>query len=277
MKTLASLMVAAAWVWAAPPPPDCKAVPGWTQQGPVRSFEADNLFEYMDGNAEGYLTYSFQRMQGVTCVKGEDQIVFDISEMESPEFAWGIFVSNRNPNQPIEKIGMAGQIMERRAIFAKDKYFVEMAANPAKDHRPVLKQFVALWEKRIEGNTSLPPVLGWFPEDGLDQDSMRLVPESVLGFRMLRRGFLAQYAKGKAFIVMPEASTQAASALLKKLADRIGGTQPAQAGEEAWQANDKYLGRMCVFRQGKYLAGYANLPAGTDPVPLAQKLAAKIQ
>jgi hypothetical protein len=241
----------------------------------VRNFAADSLFEYMNGNSEGYLAYSFKKMQGVTCVKGEDQIVFDISEMETPEFAWGIFVSNRNPNAPIEKIGMAGQITDRRAFFSKGKYFLEMAANPAKDHSPVLKQFVAVWETKIEGSTSLPAILGWFPEEGLNKDSLRLVPESVLGFRMLKRGFVALYAQGKAFIIQEE-SAESASPLLTKLKERIGNTQPAQVGDEAWQVNDKYLGRMCVFRKGKYLAGFSNLPAGTDPVPLARKLASKI-
>ena len=29
--------------------PPCTAVPGWTQQGPARSFAPDNLFDYMNG------------------------------------------------------------------------------------------------------------------------------------------------------------------------------------------------------------------------------------
>ena len=41
--------------------PPCTAVPGWTQQGEARSFDADNLFEYMDGNAEGYGQYQLGR------------------------------------------------------------------------------------------------------------------------------------------------------------------------------------------------------------------------
>ncbi len=276
MRRIAILLTIAAGACAAPPPPDCTAVPGWTQKDPVRNFVADTLFEYMNGNAEGYLAYSFQSMQGVTCTKGGDQIVFDISVMQSPELAWGIFVSNRNPNFPVEKIGMAGQVMDRRAIFAKGSYFVEMAANPAKDHSPVLRQFVAVWEKKIEGGNALPAMLSWFPEEGLKKDALRLVPESVLGFRALKRGFLAQYAEGKAIIV-PEESAQSAAATFVKLKERIGNTQPAQVGDEAFQANDKYLGRLCMFRKGKYLAGFSNLPAGTDPLPLAQKLAAKIQ
>jgi len=47
--------------------PDCGLLAGWVQQGPARTFAADNLFEYMDGNAEGYLLYHFVQMHGVNC------------------------------------------------------------------------------------------------------------------------------------------------------------------------------------------------------------------
>src|ERR1039458_8293563 len=60
--------------------PACNLVPGWTPQGEARSFVADNLFEYMDGNAEGYLLYGFQTMHGVTCVKSGVTLVIDISD-----------------------------------------------------------------------------------------------------------------------------------------------------------------------------------------------------
>ena len=63
----------------------CKLVSGWTQEGAPRSFVADNLFEYMDGNAEGYLIYNFMKMNGVTCKAGVVTLVFDISEMADPE------------------------------------------------------------------------------------------------------------------------------------------------------------------------------------------------
>jgi hypothetical protein len=43
-----------------------------------------------------------------------------------------------------------------------------------------------------------------FPSEG--QQSPRLVPESVLGIRILKRGYVAQYDFGKAFVVR-EAST----------------------------------------------------------------------
>jgi hypothetical protein len=92
---------------------------------------------------------------------------------------------------------------------------------------------------------------------------------------MLRRGFQAQYEKGLAIIV-PESTPEAASGLIAKFKDRVSGVKPLQLGDEAFQADDKYLGRLCIFRKGRFLAGFAKLPQDIDPVPLAQKLLARM-
>jgi len=215
-------------------------------------------------------------MTGVTCQSGEDSILIDISEMENPEMAYGIFSANRHPRFPVEKIGMAGQIMPRRATFVKDKYYVELAANPDKDHTPALKAFVAALEKKIQGSTELPAPLSWFPTEKLEAESVRLVPESLLGLRMLRRGYIAQYDYGKGFVLISEESPAAASALLEKWKARIGKTEPAQIADEAFTATDRYLGRLCVFRKGRYVAGFATLAEGMDGKAQAQALAARI-
>jgi len=253
--------------------PDCRLVPGWEQQGPAHEFLADNLFEYMDGNAEGYLIYGFTRMQGVTCKSGGDSIVIDVSEMTDADAAYGIFTANRDPNRPIATIGMGGQILPRRATFCKDKYYVELAANPDKEHTPALQAFVAEMEKRISGRSTPPDALAWFAPDKLT--SVRLIPESVLGLRLLKRGYVAQYEFGKAFVVA-EVSPQSAAAVMNKLRQRFGETTPAPIADEAFQTKDRYLGGLCFFRKGRYLGGLANLANPQSAFGLATSLAARL-
>jgi hypothetical protein len=256
--------------------PDCGAVAGWGQEGPARSFVAENLFEYMDGNAEGYLIYRFVTMKGVTCKCGDDIILIDVSEMADPEAAYGLFMSNRDPRQSIESIGMGGQVLQRRATFAKDKYYVELAANPARDHSAALRQFVGALEKSITGRSIPPEAIRWFPSTGLLKDSVRLVPESVLGIRLLKRGYVGQYEFGKGFLVV-EASPEAAVDLMLKLKQRFGQTVPVQIGDEGFTAADKYLDGLCVFRKGRYLGGFANLKGGRDATAEASQLAGAIR
>jgi hypothetical protein len=227
----------------------------------------------MDGNAEGYLIYGFTRMDGVSCAKDGDTILIDISEMADSDSAYGIFTANRHPNFPVAAVGMAGQIQPRKAVFCKDRYYVELSANPEKDHSTALRQFLAALEKSITGGTKLPEALAWFPTGKLN--SLRLVPESVLGLRALKRGYAAEYEFGKAFVVTEE-SPSAAAAVLEKVRVRIGQTEPAKVADEGFQVNDRYLGHLCFFRKGRFLAGYANVREGSDPAALATALAARL-
>jgi len=269
-----SLALAAAGA-AAPPAADCTAVPGWSQKGGVRHFVPDNLFDYMDGNAEGYILYGFQNLTGVTCQSGEASIVIDISEMSTPEMAYGIFSANRHPRFPVQEIGTAGQIMPRRATFAKGNYYVELAANGGEDFTAALTAFVQDLVTRVPGATERPAILGWFPKEGLEAGSVRLVPQSVLGLRMLKRGYIARYDYGRAFIVT-EDSPEAAAAVLEKFKERLGETEAAEVADGGISGSDRYLGRMCVARKGRYVLGFASLKEGEDGVARARALAASI-
>jgi hypothetical protein len=255
------------------PAPACNMAPGWSQSGPVRTYGADNLFEYMDGNAEGYLTYGFLKMQGVTCRKGDVTFTIDLSDFGDPDSAYGMFSSNVDERLPTQKIGMNGQIVPRRAFFTKGRYFLEIGANPEGDHTAALKEWTAALEKLIPGSTTLPAALAWFATE--QRQSLRLAPGSVLGLRILKRGYAAQYDFGKAFVVL-ETTPQSAGSVMEQLRKRFGETTPAVIADEAFQATDKYLGRLCVFRKGRYIGGYAISQDGVDPAALSKALAGRV-
>ena len=268
MRGLALFLAAAAASYAQAP--DCGLLAGWTGQGEARSFSADNLFEYMDGTAEGYLLYHFVQMRGINCQAGEGTLILDVSEMENAEWAYGMFASNRDPRVTVEKIGTEAQIVPRRAILVKDKYFVEIGSS--KEQPEVLRQFVRAMEKRIPGSSEPPEALGWFPREKLVPGSVRMVPESVLGIGALKRGYIAEYADGKAFLVR-ESSPESAAEVMNKLRARISGTVAAKIADEGFEATDKYLGRLCFFRKGRTIGGFTGLAVGADGVAIAAKLA----
>lgn len=262
---------------AAFPDPDCTLVPGWAQQGELRSYDTETLFDYMNGNSEGYFAYGFTLMKGVTCTNAAgDQLVIDLSELGDPVRAWGFFMTNRDARSPREALGSGGQVLPRKATVAKGRYYYEIAASPDKDHRSALRAFVEAMLPRLPGEAAVPEAVAHFPTEGLDAESVRLVPESVLGLRMLKSGFLAQYPTGRAVIV-PEADGAAATAAFAKLRERFTAAQPlAGLGDEAFAARDAYLGGLVMFRKGTRIAGVANVPEGQDGLPLAQTLAARL-
>ena len=277
MTLLAILLAAAPPAVAGPfPAPDCGSVPGWTQQGETRRFDPETLFDYMDGNSEGYFSYGFTEMQGVSCVNAAgDQLAIDVSALGDPDRAWGFFVANRDIRSPIEAIASAGQVLPRKATCAKGLYYLEISASPDKDHRPALRAFVEALLPKLPGAAHVPEPVAFFPTEGLERDSLRLVPESLLGLRMLKTGLLAQYAAGRAFVVS-ETAADAAAGVMAKLRVRFPEAKPAtRLGDEAFTASDPYLGGLVIFRKGARVAGVANAPAGSDPLPLARALAAR--
>ncbi len=255
------------------PAPTCALVPGWSQSGPARSYEAANLFEYMDGNAEGYLIYGFRNMVGVSCHQAEISFVIDVSDMGDADSAYGLFSGNRDPSQPVSPIGVSAQVTPRRAMFVKGKYYVEIAANPEGDHTAALRTWLAALDRVVPGSTALPEALAWFPAEG--RQSLRLVPESVLGLRLLKRGYVAQYDFGKAFVAY-EASPESAAAVMQKLRTRFDPVTAATLADEAFAATDHYLGRLFVFRKGRFVCGYSTKSETQDPAALAAALAAKV-
>jgi hypothetical protein len=255
---------------------NCHFASGWEPSGAKRDYVADNLFEYKDGAAEGYLSFGFVRMKGITCASGGSTLDIDVSEMGDADSAYGMFAANLDTGLPVAKIGMGGQVQKQSASFAKGKYYVELvevAANPDSDDTATMKAVVATMLEHLEGRETPPEALDWFAKEDLTQ--VRLVPESVLGLRELKRGYVAKYKQGQGVIVQEE-SPDAAAAVLKSLRERFAGATPVKVGDESFQATAKYLNGICFFRKGKTIGGYTNLPKAQDSVAQAAKLAARI-
>lgn len=248
----------------------CAILPGFAQEGEARSFDTESLYEYMNGNSEGYFLYGFTSMRGITCKKGDLKVIVDVSEFKEPELAYGMFTGNLDPRQPLRKIGAGGQVLATKAIFARDRYFGEISVEAAGDHTALLFAAAEALASRMPGHTEPPIELAWFAPEGLQPGFPRLIPQSVLGLRMLKRGYVAQYATGKAFFVA-ETNAEAASALFAQLKQRFSATGEAKAGDEAFVAEDRYLGKLCIFRKGRRVGGFTN--AQNDAVPMAARLA----
>ncbi|HEX8924578.1 MAG TPA: DUF6599 family protein [Terriglobales bacterium] len=255
---------------------DCHAVPGWEQAGQARQYTPDNLFDYRDGAAEGYLQFGFARMQGADCSSRANTLAIDVSEMSDAEMAYGMFAANRDPSVPVSKIGMGAQVQSQNLSFAKGKYYIELVvtdAAPGADFTPVLKGFAANIEAKLTGESTPPAVLSWFPEEGLTE--ARLMPESVLGLRVLKRGYVAKYAQGQAF-VLAEESSDAAAAVMRSLREKLAGTETVKLGDDAFQGNAQYLEGICIFRKGRYIGGFANLPDAGQAQARAKMLLARV-
>ncbi|NJN65137.1 MAG: hypothetical protein HC882_09855, partial [Acidobacteria bacterium] len=78
---------------------------GWTIDGRVQTFDPDNLYEKINGQAEQYLAYGFKRLHFVTLTKNDVFLTLELYDQGSFPNALGVFAAQRAADRPTESAG----------------------------------------------------------------------------------------------------------------------------------------------------------------------------
>jgi hypothetical protein len=148
-------------------------VDGWKKADAPEIYDKTNLFDYIDGGAELYISYNFQKLVAVR-YKGEDEeeIVVDIFDMGDSYNAFGVFSHGREKDDGL--VGQGSEYGGGLLTFWKDKYYVSIMAYPETDKKKEL--VLGLGKKLAEAipaEGALPEVLAFLPAEGLVRDSIR--------------------------------------------------------------------------------------------------------
>jgi polyferredoxin len=115
---------------AAPAPvfPDTGTVAGWTK-GEIRTFNADSLWEYIDGGADRYLQAGFERVMACD-YRFENRIdaVADVYAMTAPEGAAKIFARERGEGSSALSLGDGARNYGQSLVFRKGRHLVRLTA-----------------------------------------------------------------------------------------------------------------------------------------------------
>jgi len=197
----------------------------WKQSEAPQTFLPDNLYAYIDGAAESYLSYDFREVLVVQLKReGSDAtLTVEIYDMNGPVNAFGIYSAERYPeNQPVE-VGDLGYLEGETLNFLAGRYYVKLLSfGLGEGAGPALKEYALKIAAAIPGKGSLPVVLKAFPAEGLIARSEKYIKKNFLGYEFLHDGYIAAYKTDgqeiDAFIV-PRDSAAAAEADLGRLLD----------------------------------------------------------
>lgn len=109
--------------------PETNEVAGWSKTGEMRTFEAANLWQYIDGDAERYIEAGVQRTL-TTDYRYQDKIdaVADIYVMQTAEGARKVFEAESSEGSLEIGLGDAGRLYGQSVTFWKGPYFVRLLA-----------------------------------------------------------------------------------------------------------------------------------------------------
>lgn len=145
-------------------------VPGWRPSGETQRYDRENLFDYMDGEAEMYFVFGFQEMRMQEYASGEGGPVrVEIYRLDADENAYGLFTFYRG-GQLLEVGNEADLAPGGRLCFWQDCYFVRVF--PIKK---VEEGTIQAFAQHVAGE--LPPG-GTPPELVSKLPSEKLVPRS---------------------------------------------------------------------------------------------------
>ena len=245
---------------------------GWALIDGPQTYTEKTLFNHIDGQAELYLKYGFQK--SIFAIyqnrkNPKNQIELDIYDMGNVLQAFGIFSRFRNEDRP-GGFGLDSYLNDRSALFYKGKYFVLLYASESSPS--ALEQ----WAKRIASGivdtSPSPKEISYFPKDGLEPGSIQYFPEGLLGHQFLKRGFEGAYTeKGedkaeakdrecKLFLAIFENSQEAMTALRIYKEDLSKKGRPSsgsiiESKTRALKGEDPYQGKVVVVQKGFYLLG----------------------
>jgi hypothetical protein len=240
----------------------------WTARGPAKAYEGEGLFLYIDGGADIYHEYGFERV--VVQRYGEasgKKITLEIYEMEDEAAAFGIYSLKRGEEGASLDVGNEGVLHEYYLRFWKGPFMVTLTGFD--DDILTRNGIITIAERvsdRLSAGGTWPAQTKWLAPEGMIPGTVRYLagplglyntypffPQDVFRFD---EAVAADYEEGVRAFVIAYGSSQVAKKALGRVEKAITGSSSyrqfskdtdlvmVQDGRDQWiilQVCDTYL------------------------------------
>ncbi len=187
---------------------DFPEVNGWKPVSDMTTYSPDNLYEYINGAADQYLDYGFVLLHTRDLDGGAVQVALDIYDMGNRLNAFGIYKTERPPNQERLAIGTEAVISPPyQCILLKDNFYVKVNVFEGEITGETGKQLLKAVAEALPGTAKFPTELELLPDEGKIADSESFAKNNYLGLTELKDCVYATYKDGEKtfqhFILLP--------------------------------------------------------------------------
>lgn len=233
----------------------------WKLLDSTAVFDTENLFDYIDGAADNYLSNNFQELLVCTYKNPKGAyITVEVYQHQNPLYAFGIYSQERSSDDPFINIGAQAYYESGILNFACDKYYIKLASHDeSAETGNLIKKMAQDLAARINPAAKIPEIFKYFPEKNMISNSETLISTNFLGYEFMQMAWVASYGTGentfRVFIIeLP--SADAAKSMLTKYMEK---TKTSFAGTEGrYIANDPNNGKVVIEWKGKFIYGLLN-------------------
>lgn len=235
---------------------------GWKKPDSLSNYTADNLWDIIDGAADGYLLYDFEQMtMGDYTQPDGKYITLEIYRHRSTEDAFGIYSQERPSKATYNKIGGQGYQEDANLNFFAGRYYVKIRCSERTEGAVnSVRKLGETIANQIDPSSKLPDQLSLLPEEGKISNSEQYINQNFIGYSFLKNAFIANYnVKGSPFnvFIISNNTADEAKAMLSSFL-KSNGKEQANLKPGIFDIKDKYNGTMKLLWKGKYLCGIYN-------------------
>lgn len=261
---------------------------GWAIKGKINTYTEENLYKYINGEAELYYPYGFKTLATTLYARSDNPeigIVVEIYEMGSAIDAFGIYSRYRDPDEELVSIGTEGFVNDSQLLFAKNRFFVRLSPSGTVTLEKLI--FLACAQsiaKNIPDDPSPRAVLDIIRIAEIVPKTETYIVKGVLGYSFFRKGLAADARLNgntiRIFVVFEDSPRSAEKAfseytayLEKSQADFSVSTN---GNTSIINARDPLYKGLALMRSGSFLVGAAKLDNPTAALPIIEKLTSRI-
>lgn len=200
---------------------------GWTVDGRVETYSPETLYEKINGAAEQYLSFGFQKLHYVTITNGDAFITTELYDQGAFANTLGIFAAQRDSSRHVEnQDSLFFYATPVGAVAGLGRYYLKIAAD-SEDEAAVAKakSLVPALSKLPSGSTSTPrPFTILSLRLGVAFDSLAYVPQDAFQYSFANDFWFGAVKNGEdaRYFVHEAADAGAAQSLFAKLVEEQG-------------------------------------------------------
>ena len=243
-------------------------IKGWEATVDKTVYGKLNLWEYINGAADLYLSYDFENLYIAEYINKKDQSVkVEIYKHSSSENAFGIYTAERMNNYNFIDVGVQGYTEPDVLNYFSGEYYVKMISSgmPGIEQSDLLN-IARQINNELDRDKKWPDAIDLFPADGKITNSEKYIARDFLGYSFFHSAFTADYdvqEKFKLFIIKLENEVNA-EAMLESYTSMIN-EDKITSMDDIYVINDFFNGTVILSVKYNYIIGIIN----TENVDLA--------
>ncbi len=236
---------------------------GWKIDGKALFYDRDTLSDRINGEAELYFPYGFDRMAAARY--GADKhpgagMDVEIYRMGSLLDAFGMFANYRQKDGVPISVGADSNLSVSQLFFYQGRYFVHIQVTGGDAPPTALAECGREVAARLPQQKETPPELSRFNRPEVVMGSERYLPQSLLGYDFLNKGMIAdatvEGAGFQLFFLTGVTVETAATAMERYRAQLSGKTiETGKKGAIFLSGTDPLYGPVMVIKSGACFAG----------------------